>query len=144
MEDSDSIKSFEDLDVWKHCRELRKKYEKLAKSLLSEEKYRLSDQLIRSSRSTSQNIAEGYGRFYFQENIQFCWIGRGSLYEFLDQLITCLDNQYIEDKEYSSLTGATITWIKLVNGYIRYLNNQRDVVTTISQKVNTLSPVINK
>jgi four helix bundle protein len=84
MENTDNFKSFEDLDVWKICRELRKKYEKLAKSLLSEEKYRLSDHLIRSSRSTTQNIAEGYGRFYFQENIQVYRISRGSLYELLD------------------------------------------------------------
>lgn len=144
MENSDKFKSFEDLDVWKHCRELRKKYEKLAKSLPPEEKYRLSDQIVRSSRSTTQNIAEGYGRFYFQENIQFCRISRGSLYELLDHLITCLDNEYIEDKEYSYLRGDTITGIKLVNGYIRYLNIQKDGATTKTKKVNTVNQVINQ
>ena len=118
MESSENFKSFEDLDVWKHCRQLRKKYEKLGKFLPSVEKYRLSDQIVRSSRSTTQNIAEGYGRFYFQENIQFCRISRGSLYELLDHLITCLDNDYIEEKEYYYLRADTITGIKLVNGYI--------------------------
>lgn len=63
METTDNFRSFEDLDVWKHCRELKKKYEQLAKSLPPEKKYRLSDQIIRSARSTTQNIAEGYGRF---------------------------------------------------------------------------------
>jgi four helix bundle protein len=39
-----------------------------------EEKYALTSQLRRSSRSISDNIAEGYGRFHYQENIQFCRI----------------------------------------------------------------------
>ena len=129
MEVIDNFKSFEDLDVWKHCRELKKKYEKLAKSLPPEEKYRLSDQIIRSARSTTQNIAEGYGRFYYQENIQFCRVSRASLYELLDHLITCLDNDYIKEKEYSLLRTESITGIKLINGYIRYLNKQKDKAT---------------
>jgi len=133
MEITDNFKSFEDLDVGKHCRELKKKYEQLAKSLPPEEKYRLSDQIIRSARSTTQNIAEGYGRFYYKENIQFCRISRASLYELLDHLITCLDNDYIKEKEYSLLRTETIRGIKLINGYIRYLNKLKDKATNKNQ-----------
>ena len=133
METTDNFRSFEDLDVWKHCRELKLKFEKLAKSLPPEEKFRLSDQIIRSARSTTQNIAEGYGRFYYQENIQFCRVSRASLYELLDHLITCLDNDYIKEKEYSLLRTETITGIKLINGYIRYLNKLKDKSTNKNQ-----------
>ena len=133
METTNNFRSFEDLDVWKHCRELKLKFEKLAKSLPPEEKFRLSDQIIRSARSTTQNIAEGYGRFYYQENIQFCRVSRASLYELLDHLITCLDNDYIKEKEYSLLRTETITGIKLINVYIRYLNKLKDKSTNKNQ-----------
>lgn len=133
MKIDDDFKSFEDLDVWKHCHKVKMKFEKLVKSLPSEEKYRLSDQIIRASRSTTQNIAEGYGRYHYQENIQFCRISRASLYELLDHLITCLDNDYIKEKEYSLLRTETITCIKLINGYIRYLNKQKDKTTNKNQ-----------
>lgn len=80
MEDR-KIKSFEDLETWKFCRELRKELTLLAKRLSAEEKFRLTDQIIRAARSITDNLAEGYGRFHYQENIQFCRQSRGSLFE---------------------------------------------------------------
>jgi four helix bundle protein len=44
-----------------------------------EEKWVLSSQLCRSVQSIPANIAEGFGRFYYQETIHFCYIARGSL-----------------------------------------------------------------
>ena len=79
----------------------------------------------RAARSTTHNVAEGYGRFHFQENIQFCRISRGSLYELIDQLITSLDEGHITDGEYERgrklINGALV----LLNGYIRYLNKAK-------------------
>jgi len=90
------IKSFEDLETWKFCSELRKKLTKLAKELPGEEKFRLADQIIRAARSVTNNIAEGYGRFHYQENIQFCRQSRGSLYELIDHIKICFDEGYID------------------------------------------------
>ena len=60
------IKTFEDLKCWQACRELRLFVdEKIVPILPKEEKYRLSDQLIRASRSSTANVAEGYGRFHY-------------------------------------------------------------------------------
>jgi four helix bundle protein len=59
------IKTFEDLEVWKFCRELRIKLTKLARRLPAEEKFRLADQMIRAARSATNNLAEGYGRYHF-------------------------------------------------------------------------------
>ena len=64
--------SFYDLDVWKKARVFRNDIFELLKSFPKEEKYTLKDQLIRASRSITANIAEGHGRFHFQENIQYC------------------------------------------------------------------------
>jgi len=79
----------------------------------------------RAARSTTHNIAEGFGRFHFKENTQFCRISRGSLYELVDQLITSLDEGYITRTQYEAGRKIIEHAIRLLNGYIRYLNNQR-------------------
>lgn len=57
--------TFEELEAWRAARELRKAISKMVKKFPPEEKFRLTDQIIRSSRSVAANIAEGFGRFYF-------------------------------------------------------------------------------
>ncbi len=62
---------FRNLDVWKKCREIRIMVWKLCKKFPSAEKFKLSDQMVRASRSPAANIAEGHGRFHFQEIFNF-------------------------------------------------------------------------
>jgi four helix bundle protein len=119
------IKSFEDLEVWQFCQELRKKLTKLANNLPAVEKFRLADQIIRVARSVTNNLAEGYGRFHYQENIQFCRQSRGSLYELIDHLTICLDDEYINNEQFSRYRDDCIRGIQLMNGYIRYLSKQK-------------------
>jgi four helix bundle protein len=67
-----SFKTFEDLECWKQCRTLRLFIAKdLVPVLPREERYRLGDQLLRAARSTTANIAEGYGRFHYLDNAKF-------------------------------------------------------------------------
>jgi len=82
---------FRDLDVWKRGKELRIFVFNLVKNFPEEERYRLSDQMIRASRSITANIAEGYGRYHFQDNIRFCRQSRGSIYELLDHVEVALE-----------------------------------------------------
>ena len=119
-------KSFKDLEVWKKSRALRKELSKFAKTFPSEEKYKLTDQLIRASRSVTANIAEGYGRFHHQENIQFCRIARGSLTETLDHLTVALDEEYINDSEFETFAGKLEECLKILNGYINYLKKAKE------------------
>ena len=76
--------------------------------------------------SSTSNIAEGHGRYHFQENIRFCRISRGSLYEIRDQLITCFDEKYITRDHFSRVYELAIQAAKTLNGYIRYLRNQKN------------------
>ncbi|MDF3130388.1 four helix bundle protein [Kiritimatiellaeota bacterium B1221] len=117
----DSYRTFEDLECYKEARAFRKKISLWAKNLPAEEKYLLKDQMIRSSRSVSANIAEGYGRYHYKENIQFCRQARGSLTETLDHLNVALDEKYLAEESYVFLRKHYEQCLKLLNGYISYL-----------------------
>src|SRR5687768_9125729 len=96
--DSRPIHSFEDLDCWKACRDLRRFVAgEVIPKLAKEERYRMGDQMLRAARSTTANIAEGYGRFHYLDNAKFCSNARGSCWEVLDHLITAVDERLIED-----------------------------------------------
>ena len=115
------MKTFEDLEAWKSARELRNAVSKLAKTFPNDERFRLVDQIIRSSRSVPANISEGFGRFHFQENIQFCRQARGSLSETLEHLICALDEEYIDKATFQSHRQLIEHCWKVLNGYIAYL-----------------------
>ena len=117
---------FRDLDVWEKGRELRKEIWTLCKKFPSEEKFRLSDQMIRASRSVTANIAEGYGRFHYQENIQFCRQSRGSAYEMIDHITVAVDCEYIDNEQEQYYINKVEEIIKLLNGYIKYLKKRKE------------------
>ncbi|MCK9612201.1 MAG: four helix bundle protein [Bacteroidales bacterium] len=120
------MSSIEDLEVWKRTRELRKKISILTKSFPIEEKYKLTDQLLRASRSCTANLAEGYGRFHFQESIQYCRQARGSLYETIDHITCAFDEAYIDKEILKDLKNEIYNCIKILNGYIQYLKNKKE------------------
>ena len=117
---------FRDLEAWKKCREIRLKIWNLCKSFPSEEKYRLPDQMIRASRSSTSNIAEGYGRFQFKENIQFCRQARGSLYELIDHVLVAEECEYIDHQVSQTIIDEIKIAIVVLNGYIRYLKARKE------------------
>lgn len=120
------LNDFRDLDVWKHCREIRQKIREICKGFPNEETYRLTDQMIRASRSPTANIAEGYGRYHFQENIQFCRQARGSLYELIDHVTAALECEYLAHDEAERMVGQIKQAIILLNGYIKYLKSRKE------------------
>jgi len=101
----------------------------LIKKFPKEEKFGLSDNMKRAARSTTHNIAEGFGRFHYQENIQFCRQSRGSLHELINQLITAKDDGYIRHDEYTEGRELISKALALLNGYINYLAKQKERIT---------------
>ena len=115
------IKTIEDLECWKKARRLRIKISELAKIFPNDEKFGLTSQIVRAIRSVSHNIAEGYGRFHFRKNTQFCRTSRGSLYEVLDQVIVANEEGYITENVLKEIRKDILENIKILNGYINYL-----------------------
>ena len=115
------IESFEDLFVYQKAREFSRKIAELVKELPANERNKLRDQMTRARRSITNNLAEGYGRFHYQENIQYCRQSRGSICEIIDDLIECRDENYIEGEKFNSLKEEAYSLMKIVNKYIAYL-----------------------
>jgi four helix bundle protein len=127
MEDEEKkLGDFRDLEVWKQCREIRREIWNLCKGLPREERYRLCDQMIRSSRSATDCIAEGYGRYHYQENIQFCRQSRGSLYELINQMDTALECEYIDETYFDKMIDKIENAVRVLNGYIKYLKGRKE------------------
>ena len=116
---------FTDLEVWKEARIFRNEMKDVVERFPKDEHFRLKDQLLRSSRSVTNNIAEGHGRFHFQENIQFCRAARGSLTESKDHLIIALDSGFISQREFDDYLIQYEKCIKMLNGYINFLRAEK-------------------
>lgn len=119
---------FEELILWKKIREFKKEVCKESRGFPQEEKYRLTDQLIRSSRSINAKIAEGHGRFTYPDQIHYCVQARGSLAETINHLMDAFDEDYISaDKlNYYKAKGKEIE--RLLNGYLAFLRKKRDAL----------------
>ncbi len=117
---------FENLEVYKAAREYRKKICKLTYRLPKEEQYNLIGQMRRAAVSLTNNIAEGHGRFHYQENIQFLRQSRGSLEELIDDLNLCIDEDYFGRDYIEELKQEGYNLLKKTNGYIKYLRNQKN------------------
>lgn len=116
------LKTFEDLDCWKVCRNLRNFIARdVIPTLPKDEKYRLADQIVRAARSTTANIAEGYGRFHYMDNAKFCSNSRGSCWEVLDHLITAHDEGMLSDKLLAEGRKHISETVRLLNGCMKYL-----------------------
>lgn len=89
------------------------------------EKYALTSQIRRACQSIPANIAEGYGRFYYQEGIRFAYIARGSLEETRSHLTFAHEMDYLTSDDYSKLRTMIAEIRKLINGYINYLKRTK-------------------
>jgi four helix bundle protein len=116
--------NFEQLELWKKARELKNEIYVEVKTFPPEEKYRLVDQLIRSTRSVNAQIAEGHGRRTYPDRIRFYVQVRGSLSETLNHLIDAFDCKYINEEKLSYYRNKITEIEKMLNGYINWLEDK--------------------
>lgn len=120
-----AVKDFTDLLVWQRAHQIRIDAYKLAKNLPVDEKFNLVSQLKRSAASIGANIAEGYGRFSYQENIQFCRQARGSLDETRDHAIFIKSIYHKLGSDCDKLITDCLGCRQILNGYINYLKTRK-------------------
>lgn len=116
------IDRFEDLECWQACRQLRIFVKREVIPLLpSDERFRFADQLIRAARSTTANIAEGFGRRHYLDNAKFIRNSLGSQHECLDHLIAAVDEELIPSEVLEKFRLLFEKAVALSNGYAAYL-----------------------
>jgi four helix bundle protein len=115
----------DDFELYNCARRFRRKTYRLIKQLPGDEKYSLGTQMRRAAVSVSSNIAEGHGRWYYQENAKFCRTSRGSVGELIDDFNTCLDENYGDPELVQELKAVATQLIARINSYIAYLRRSK-------------------
>lgn len=115
-----NIKSYTDLEVWMEARRLVSLIYRQSSSFPKGEEFGLKSQIRRAAVSIPSNIAEGCGRNYPKDSIQFFFIARGSIYELETQLYLSFDLGFIAQNNLAEALEKTSTTRKLLSGFIRY------------------------
>jgi len=131
------MKSFENLDVWKAAHKSVLEIYKITKKFPEDERFRLIDQLCRSAASVPANISEGTGKKTLNEYIQFLYNARGSLEETRYHLILARDLDYIDKKEFETLSEQYNSVGKMLNGLIKSLKSSQNKTRTKDQEPRT-------
>jgi len=119
-------KGLETLLVWQKSMDLTVMVQQqIIPALPNDEKWALVSQLRRSVQSIPANIAEGYGRYYYQEGVRFCYLARGSLEETYNHLFLSYKLAYISQETFNKFTGNIQEIRRLLNGYITFLKKSK-------------------
>ncbi len=92
-----------------------------------EELFALTSQTKRAAISVPSNIAEGCGRNYKNDTIQFLHIARGSLYELETLLNIAIMVEIVSEEKVIALIDLIDENIKILNGLIRSFEKRTDI-----------------
>ncbi len=86
----------------------------------------LGKQLVKAADSISANIAEGYGRYHYKENKNFCYFARGSLEETKAWLRKSIRRNLIDQSKHEELFNIIKKLPMLLNSYIKSIGTRND------------------
>jgi four helix bundle protein len=118
------FRDYKTLDVWKKSKELANLVYNVTRQFPKEEVFGLVSQMRRSAVSVPSNIAEGVGRGYTKETLQFLSIAKGSLFELETQLYISKDQNFINEKDFKLLVERKAENMKLLSGFRKYYNEK--------------------
>jgi four helix bundle protein len=118
-----TIQSFEDIEAWQKARELTREVYACSGTGAFARDYGLRDQIRRAAVSILSNIAEGFERGGSAEFTQFLAIAKGSTAEVEAQLYVALDQGYIAQEKFESITAIANSTKKLIAGFMNYLRS---------------------
>ena len=121
-----TVMNLDKLDVWVRAKDFALAvYKDIIPCMPVSEKYNLADQLKRAASSVPANIAEGHGRYYFLDNVRFCYMARGSLTEVQSHMVLSRELGYLSDEIYNRMTTHAESIGKQLNNYIAYLKRSK-------------------
>ena len=118
-----TIKQFEDLEIWQMAREQANVLWKIYCEGTFAKDYELRNQIIRSSGSVMDNIAERFERTGNKEFINFLLISKASNGEVRSQLYRAFDRLHINQEKFDELKNKTENLSKKITAFIKYLKD---------------------
>ena len=83
--------------------------------------------MVRAADSVATNLSEGFGRFFYKENRQFCYYSRGSLFETKTWLTKAKNRKLILENEYENIISEFEKIGKKLNSYINSIGKKSSV-----------------
>lgn len=120
------INKLEDLEVWKKSLRLCKSVYEITKSLPLAEKFNIKKHMEECARNVPGNIAEGFGRYHYQESIQFYRIARGSLNELKSDLYLIKELGHLNEQQFADSLNLLEEILRMLNGIISTSKNFKD------------------
>jgi four helix bundle protein len=120
--------SYKKLDIWIYSMKTVKQIYLLTKSYPVGERFCLTSQTRRAAVSIPCNIAEGLGRNYKKDTLQFLHIAKGSAFELETLLSIALMIEIIPLDSYNQVNKILESNIKLITGFINYLNQKPSTI----------------
>lgn len=97
----------------------------LCRALPKEERFRLRDQIERSSSSVCDNMAEGYTAYYYNDKIKGFLTARKEAGETQNHVRKLSAKGYINQQEAKELVGKYEEIIRGINGFVNYIRKKR-------------------
>jgi four helix bundle protein len=117
-----TVPTFEELEIWQLARIVYQKVSVIAARMRKRHDSRFAEQIKSSAGSVMDNIAEGFERNSRLEFLNSLSISKGECGELKSQAYRCLDDQYLDEKEFNSLYNEINIVAKKISVFIIYLN----------------------
>lgn len=118
------IRSYKDLLVWQEGMQIAQACYQITKKFPREEMYGMTSQIRRSAVSIPANVAEGYGREYPRQFIQFLRIAQGSLKELETHLLLAIRVELTSTQEVKSILSSCESLGRMLRSLIRSLQKK--------------------
>lgn len=122
-----SYYSLEDLDVYQLAESFSDEIWMIVSGWEYFAKDTVGKQIVRSADSIGANIAEGYGRYHFKENRNFCFFSRGLILETKGWLIKSKNRNLINEDQFNSLFEKLRTIHLKLNAYLKFIGKNAKV-----------------
>ena len=116
----------EELEVYKVAMEIGELVWSLVDKWNYFEKKTLGSQFVEAADSIGLNISEGYGRYFYKENRNFCYYSRGSAKETQTISVKAENRRLISEMDYENLQQKFERYFKIMFGYIKTIGPRRD------------------